>query len=442
MTQRPPAARAAGIFIIILMVGLFQQNLVMAENFRAGFAKTNITPEVPMPLWGYGARMDLLSTGVRDSLYAKVLLLEAGNDRLALVGLDLGRSPTEESMNRIMEKIQAFGVDHIFIVGSHTHHGPIIELKNEPGMGRGRFDEQVLNYSLILEDAIVDIIRSASENLQPARIGWDIQSVDMNRNRHTSYEPKPRDADLTVIRVDDVNGNPLAILVNFAAHPTMLPVDDLRYSAEWPGRMMQRVEAEMGVDCLFMQGAAGDLTVRRTERGSGSDGFGDALAQKVIEIAEKIDTSVPKKPRIQAMMKTYNFASRVDPKNETLMNVYRLAYFPELVNAMLTEYEESTVRAVLTVALINNELALVGGSGEFFSAHSVRLKERFRDADLVFFGFNNGHHLYFPTIEGVAEGGYGADALMAWVEVGAPEIMMNEALQILYHMRGKMEPPK
>jgi hypothetical protein len=345
-------------------------------------------------------------------------------------------------MNRIMEKIQAFGVDHIFIVGSHTHHGPIIELKNEPGMGRGRFDEQVLNYSLILEDAIVDIIRSASENLQPARIGWDIQSVDMNRNRHTSYEPKPRDADLTVIRVDDVNGNPLAILVNFAAHPTMLPVDDLRYSAEWPGRMMQRVEAEMGVDCLFMQGAAGDLTVRRTERGSGSDGFGDALAQKVIEIAEKIDTSVPKKPRIQAMMKTYNFASRVDPKNETLMNVYRLAYFPELVNAMLTEYEESTVRAVLTVALINNELALVGGSGEFFSAHSVRLKERFRDADLVFFGFNNGHHLYFPTIEGVAEGGYGADALMAWVEVGTPEIMMNEALQILYHMRGKMEPPK
>jgi neutral ceramidase len=442
MTQRPPAPCAAGLLIIILILGLLHQKPVMAENFRAGFAKTNITPEVPMPLWGYGARKDMLSTGVRDSLYAKVLLLEVGDNRLALVGLDMGRSPIEQSMTRIIDKIQAFGVNHVFIVGSHTHHGPVIELKNQPGMGQGRFDDEVLNYPMILEDAIVDIIRRASENLQPARIGWNIESVDMNRNRHTAYEPKPRDSDLTVLRVDDISGNPLAILVNFAAHPTMLPVDDLRYSAEWPGRMMQRVEAALGVDCLFMQGAAGDLTVRRTERGSGSDGFGDALAQKVIEIAEKINTTVPEKPRIQAIMKTYDFPSRVDTRNESLLNVYRQAYFPELINALLPEFEESRVRAVLTVALINNELALVGGSGEFFSAHSVRLKERFHDTDLVFFGFSNGHHLYFPTIEGVAEGGYGADAQVAWVEVGAPEMMMNDALQLLYYMRGQMEPPK
>ncbi len=441
MINKSTTLHAVSILCVVIFLGLMSQKPVMAETFRAGFAKANVTPEVPMPLWGYGARKDALSTGVRDSLFAKVLLLEAGDDRLAMVGLDLGRSPMEQSMNRIMERVQAFGVSHVFIVGSHTHHGPVIELKNKPGMGQGRFDDDVLNYPMLLEDAIVDAIRRASENLQPARIGWDIQPIDMNRNRHSAYEPKPRDPDLTVLRVDDISGEPLAILVNFSAHPTMQPVDDLRFSAEWPGRMMRRVEAALGVDCLFMQGAAGDLTVRRPEGVSGSDGFGDALAEKVIEIAGKIKTTMPEEPRIQSVMKTYDVPARVDTKNEALLNSYRQAYFPELINTLLPEFAESRMRPVLTVALINNELALVGGSGEFFSAHSVRLKERFHDGDLVFFGFCNGHHLYFPTIEGAAEGGYGADAQVAWVEIGAPEMMMNDALQLLYHMRGLMEPP-
>src|SRR5262249_35914988 len=63
----------------------------------------------------------------------------------------------------------------------------------------------------------------------------------------------------------------------------------------------------------------------------------------------------------------------------------------------------------LTVALLNGEIAMAGVSGEFFSNHSIRLKELARVKQLFFFGYCNGYHQYFPTIEAVAEGGYGAD---------------------------------
>ena len=420
----------------LLMVAAFPAT---ADTFRVGYAKADVTPQVPMPMWGYGARGDTLSEGVRDPLYAKTVVIEASGDRMALVGLDIGRSPMDDSMDRIVESVQEVGVEHVFIVGSHTHHGPVIELKDEPGLGRDRFDDEVLAYPDFLEESIIDTIREAVDNLQDARIGWAAEDVDMNRNRHSDYEPKPRDPELAVVRFDDAEGEPIAIMVNFAAHPTMHPVNDLRFSAEWPGEMMNAVEEAMGVNCFFMQGAAGDLTVNRPSGVSGIDGFGQALAEKVIALAEGIETTVPENPGIQGMMKRYEISSRVPVDDEAVLSVYRQAFFPEMVNTIATEFEGSMVRPTLTVVLLNNEVGMVGGSGEFFSAHSVRLKERFRGELTLFFGFCNGHQLYFPTIEGAAEGGYGGDPQVAWIEVGASEKLMDDALKTLYQMRGDLE---
>ena len=55
-------------------------------SFKVGFAKRDITPQAATPMWGYGARHDVLSQGVLDPLMAKAIVIEAGNDRLAIVG--------------------------------------------------------------------------------------------------------------------------------------------------------------------------------------------------------------------------------------------------------------------------------------------------------------------------------------------------------------------
>ena len=119
-------------------------------EFRAGAADKDITPPEGIPMWGYGARHDALSVGTLDPLMAKAIVIAAGEEKLAIVGTDLGRGPTEAMMMIIRREIaEKAGIRHVLISGSHSHHGPVIELIDEPGLGKGKFDTAV-SYS---EDA-------------------------------------------------------------------------------------------------------------------------------------------------------------------------------------------------------------------------------------------------------------------------------------------------
>src|SRR5262249_42900083 len=126
-----------------------------APDFKAGTAKRDITPKEPVPLWGYGARHDALSAGALDPLYAAALVIQADTNKLAIVGLDLGRAPSERSLQNIRQRIKAeAGIEYSFIAGSHTHHGPVLELADEEGKGKGKFDAAI-RYDRQLEDGIV-----------------------------------------------------------------------------------------------------------------------------------------------------------------------------------------------------------------------------------------------------------------------------------------------
>ena len=433
-------------------------------------------------MWGYGARHDLLSRGVRDPLYAKVLVIETSDSKLALVGLDLGRSPGDPDFQRIREAVKKkAGVTHIMMSGSHTHHGPVLELKNEAGKGKGTFDAAV-KYRTELEKKLIKVIVEAANSTQDAQIGWNTRDVDMNRNRHMKVAPKPRDTELSVVRLDGLDGKPIAVLVYFTAHPTVLNAADLRFSAEYPGVMMNEVEAALETDCFFMQGAAGDMSVKTIPEDNLDPGhpslekknlsaedraflmevqkiseeeavkfqqdmvrsearmvsYGKRLGQEVISLAKETQTSSPETPSIQGAYKDFEFESRVNFKSAFIQGMFKTAFFNELANASLDDVSDNIIKTRLTVTLLNNQIAMVGGSGEFFCNHANRLKERVGAEKTLFFGYCNGHNMYFPTIEGVSMGGYGADPEVSWVAVGAGEEMMNEAAIMEYEFLGKI----
>src|SRR5262249_47607112 len=103
-----------------------------ADGLRAGAAQVDITPPTGHAMWGYGARHDAPSVGVLDPLHARALVLETGTERIALVSLDLGRAPTRQSTAAIRARVKAAGIEHVFLVASHTHHGPVLELDDWP----------------------------------------------------------------------------------------------------------------------------------------------------------------------------------------------------------------------------------------------------------------------------------------------------------------------
>ncbi len=425
--------------LLVLAIGGFVATEVQATDgvdFQVGVGEKDITPPEGVPMWGYGARHDVLSQGALDPLMAKAIVVAAGDEKVALVGIDLGRGPTDAMMKVIRQEIEEkAGIQHVLITGSHTHHGPVIELTDERGLGKVKFDVAV-EYSRKLPDLLVEAILDAAKNLKPAKLGIATESVNLNRNRQTKREPKATDPMLAVIRFDDVAGKPIAVLVNFAAHPVMTNPTVLKYSADYPGFLKHKVETELSTKCVFMQGAGGDMSVNVGEGPPGPKGFGETLADHVIALARAAKSEPPEHPSIKGLVDTFHFKTRVDLRDPKIAGAYERAFFPELSRNYAKLFAED-LSAELNTVLINGELAIVGGSGEFFCNHANRLKARSYVKNTLFFGYCNGHGMYFPTIEAASEGGYGADPGVSFAEVGAGERMMDRALINLYKLQGK-----
>ena len=250
--------------------------------------------------------------------------------------------------------------------------------------------------------------------------------------------------DLGTVRVEGLDGKVIAHAVNFAAHPVMTVERDMRFSADYPGAMAAVVEAETHAPCLFLQGAAGDLSPNNPPPTQWEPvAFGQMLGKEVLSIAEGIHCQAEDKPALQSYEQDFQFKTRVDLRNPLIKGVFVKAFFKDLVDFYDREYREGS-RPHLSVSLLNQRIGFVGVSGEFYCRHSLDLKRRARLDHVFFLGYCNDYQQYFPTIEAAAEGGYGADAGVSTAEVGAGERIMDRALVNLYKMRGKLAdlPPR
>ena len=164
--------------------------------------------------------------------------------------------------------------------------------------------------------------------------------------------------------------------------------------------------------------------------------FGEAVADQAIALARTIETKAPETPAIVGKTERFRFESRVDLNNPVVRFAYGKAYFPELTNNYAEEFHDG-VPVELSTSLINGEIALVGVSGECFCQHATRFATG-PALRTLFLGYCNGHSLYLPTIEAIAEGGYGADPPVAPARIGAGEEIMNRALIDLFELQGKL----
>ena len=118
-------------------------------------------------------------------------------------------------------------------------------------------------------------------------------------------------------------------------------------------------------------------------------------------------------PSVQGKVDAFPFhaapagPARIAPVTSEIAGLRRLA-----VNRLTMQFKDGRWPAELNTVLLNGEMRVWwAASGEFFCNHSNRLKARSYVQQTLFFGYCNGHGMYFPTIEAASEGGYGADSL-------------------------------
>ncbi len=270
---------------------------------EAGIACIDITPPVGLELAGYAFGP---SKGINDPLSAKVLILKSRDTKVVIVTADLLGLDTlvaDEIRIAIMEMTGATR-SSILIACSHTHSGPATMTLRRWGL----IDKEYVRWVV---KKIVAAATTADKSLQAARLGWgngEVASIADNRvDKANGY----RNHETGVLRVDDLQGEPIAILHNFSCHPVAAHNDRNLISADYPGYANRVVEEKLGAKAsLFTLGAAGDINPANFHHLRYAEMYGTILGEKVVEIAESTECSEDN-PQFGAYSKTV--ALPVDP---------------------------------------------------------------------------------------------------------------------------------
>ena len=240
---------------------------------QCGFGRADITPQSPITLSGFVARCNAPFEKVRDPLQVSVLYLEEQGVGALLVVYDLlGIGP--ELLARLHAAVDLrwgtlIPTGRRIFCCTHNHSGPATVTL----LGCGRVD---LDYWEFLVNRTVEAVAQAVEGRIEARFGYDRFTVaGLNYNRRkilddgavvmTQFPDKPviREGpawnDFLFIRAETLTGQPIAGIINWAAHACTVCSRDV--TADFPGELVRRLEQRDGFPFLYLQGACGNVNL-------------------------------------------------------------------------------------------------------------------------------------------------------------------------------------
>jgi Neutral/alkaline non-lysosomal ceramidase, N-terminal len=431
---------------LLLTAILASSTVCWSATLRAAVTKVDITPAPGAHLWGYSNRQSP-ATGTIDPLYARVLVLEAGSQSLALVNVDLGRTFGQASLQWLRDTTQN-DASFLIVTATHTHSGPVIQ--DDYSGGKPAWETAAL-------EKIARAVAEARKNLTDAQlgVGYGIAFIGHNRLRVntdgtvswfernlTEIPTAPVDGMVSVLRIDRADGQPIAILVNYACHPVIFGSDNLQYSADFPGAMARTVEQAFGAKplCFFLQGAAGDInpyfavTPLEQDAIALRDQAGRTLGREAVRIAEEIHTKPEPTADLQFAQDLVSVRLRWDPQKwrEAMIAVFGATgsepFAPKLDDIQLP----------VTTVLINRRIAILSMPGEPFVEYQIAWRQRCPVRDALLVGYANGYKGYFPSIRSATLGGYGAANPATWVEVGAGDRMIDTGVTRIDWMLGRL----
>ena len=239
----------------------------------AGVARIDITPPVGFRMQGAIRRIEP-SIGIESPLLATALVLADQNTKVVildcdLLGFDL---PLADGIRKTVGKRIGTLPTHVIVGCTHTHNGPCtarVVLGGVHDVG-GRTEERAATdvYISNLVGQLAGLASLADSRSQPARVGGGRGQAPVAINREERNEdgrillgrnPKgATDQSVDVMRVDALNGKPVAVITSYAAHPVVMGHHTYLLSPDYPGVVRRIVEQVTGATCLFLTGAAGN----------------------------------------------------------------------------------------------------------------------------------------------------------------------------------------
>jgi Neutral/alkaline non-lysosomal ceramidase, N-terminal len=256
-------------------------------SLRVGTARIDISPPVGLPLAGYGGRT---STGVRDPIYARALAVSNGPVTVVIVSADL-LAITDDLSAAVIQKVQKvvpLPDRDLLIAATNTHSGPgSMGKRFWETLAAGPYNDAVFEMAT---DGISRAVVEAYRSLRSATLVYGrADGGDLILNR--MLKDGPTDPELSFLLFRSQEGRPIAYLINFSAHPTLLRSSNRLLSGDFPAvvsRILEDSDDGTGSVALYTSGAVADQRPNPPHGKSvyeRTDRMGRELAERILKSA-------------------------------------------------------------------------------------------------------------------------------------------------------------
>lgn len=435
---------------------------------RAGAAHLDIQPPLGLPMIGF-VRQQEGAHRYGLPLEVGVLVLEQDETRVVLCGLDTLAVPEPEvdQLRAAVSEVAGAEVAGVLLNWNHTHCAPpaCSSLLERSGLLAVSSDTRVGNYWTRVCERVLEATRRACQALEPARVTWGVGEADLSVNRRergpdgTIVHGWRRDAlldrQLVALQARRRDESPIATLVCFGCHTVSVGMDFGGYSSDFPGALRDRVREWVGGDCLFFQGAAGNVLPRISFVGNESEAvrMGGRLAIEAVHaLSDRVAwpkrlvqlsdgslipmllfrfveqeaeepvlraleqrlafplQSLPTEAELEAILDEYELAAReAEARGAGPAEIYGLLYHAKWARRTLEDIRlgraPTEIEAPIHAVRIGDGV-IITAPGEPFTEIGMAVKERSPGEPTLFAGYVNGAVGYFPTEAAYAEGGY------------------------------------
>ncbi|HEY8477794.1 MAG TPA: neutral/alkaline non-lysosomal ceramidase N-terminal domain-containing protein [Chloroflexota bacterium] len=465
----------------------------MASRLYAGVGRASINPPLGIAHGGWGAQLHERAESIDLDLWTTVLVLASDDGRrAALVDLDL--CLIDDDQARTIREAVARAADIPFesvrVSYTHTHAAPVTARITGGWIRGGR--ELVGPYMATVVSQTAGAAWHASRTLRPTRVNAGVGSCRIGVNRRlVGPEGRvvnghnwdgPFDPTVTVVRIDDLAEQPVAVLVHYSCHPTVMGPENRVVTAEYPGVVKRVVERGLGGHCLFLQGAAGDVGPRYDFVADLAvcRRLGARLGHEAARVAWEVET-VPRRERLVGVQESgtsigvyqyeptgeedatlalatttvdlplrelpdpHDAEDEAEAAEEALYAARARGAGSDEVRRLTMIAKRAAMRAEQASALAGRShyplevhglrlgpAALVGVSVEPFVALGMEVRRRSPFRFTLFSGYSNGYRNYLPTPEEFPRGGY--EVAISPFTPEAPPLLVEAALGVLHRL--------
>lgn len=410
-------------------------------SIKCGFSKVDITPKIGTFLSGYSHQR--YSTNIHDRLFARIIYFVNGTQHFSLVQTDLIAVD-----KYLSQKISNKSKVKTFCFATHTHSGPGGYFDNRSKVlntAANIFGENNQEFLTFLISQISIGIEAAKADVAEVQIcvnQTEVIGIGGNRQEIFGYY----NPELLILELKQKAGK-RALIYNFACHPTILDKHNVAISADLPGYVAQKLE-QQDILCLFLNGAAGDISTRFTRSESSFEEIarlGNLLSDKLMAVAQKnhsyedlshfafvqrpIKLHIRDIPSIKEAKKDLT-EKLTKLNNNKLTRIIQSEVEGAEVNLLYAKHfpNQKKLDSVLSGIVLNNHY-LIGIPGELFNALGDDIKQISPNKKIFIGTYFQDYIGYIVPIKEYENGSY--ESLSTVLAKGTGEYIVTEAIKLI-----------